>query len=570
VRVVIECKRDANASVILNQLYKLSPLQTSYGVNNVALVHGRPMLLSLQDIIREFIAFRIECIVRRTRYDLKKAQERAHILEGYLIALDHLDAIIALIRASATPDEAQVGLVANFGLSDIQAKAILELRLQRLTGMERDKIKKEYEEVQAHIARLEAILASEELQKEVVKDELKAVVDKYGDARRTEILHADGDINIEDIIADEDMLVTISHLGYIKRTKLSEYRAQSRGGRGSSGARTRDEDFIEHMFVSSAHEYLLFFTEQGKCYWMRTYEIPEASKTSGGRFIQNLLSLPAEDKIRAFIQIKDLMNPEYHNAHYIVLCTKKGQIKKTSLEQFTRPRAGGIIAISINDDDQLLEARLTNGGNEIVIATKQGSAIRFNETKVRPMGRTAAGVRGVDLGEDGKGNEVVGMVCVDPADTEVSLMVVSELGMGKRSLLEEYRVTNRGGKGVSTMKLSPKTGELVAIRSVRDGDDLMITTRSGITIRMSVSDLRVQGRATQGVRVIRLDENEAIADVAVVHDAEAKAAEAAELSAAAAFESAANQAIADLAQAANDLADSDNAEAPESEETTED
>jgi DNA gyrase subunit A len=519
VRIVIECRRDANANVILNQLYKLSPLQTSYGINNVCLVRGRPMTLNLSQIITEFIAFRIECIVRRTRFDLRKAEERSHILEGFLIALDHIDEIIKLIRASRTPDEAQAGLMSNFALSELQSKAILEMRLQRLTGMERDKIKNEYDEIQKHIAELKAILGSDDLQKEVVKAELVSILERYGDKRRTEITHSEGEINMEDIISDDEMLVTITHLGYIKRTRLDEYRSQGRGGRGSSGARTKNEDFIEQMFITTAHNYLLFFTEKGRCYWMRTYELPEASKNAQGRFIQNLLSLPNDDKIKACIPIKNLTDVEFCANHYIIFCTKMGVIKKTPVEQYSRPRQGGINAISINDGDELLEVKLTNGSNEIVIATRQGLAIRFNESKVRSMGRTATGVRGVMMDEKDTDNRVVGMVCVDPADTTVSLMMVSELGMGKRSALEDYRVTNRGGKGVTTMKLTEKTGKLVAIKTVRDGDDLVITTKSGITIRMTINDLRIMGRATQGVKVIRLDEDESIADVAVVHDA---------------------------------------------------
>lgn len=544
-RIVVEVRKDAMANVILSQLYKYTPLQSSYGVNNIALANGRPVTLTLKDLIEEFIKFRLEVIVRRTRYDLRKALERAHILIGLLIALDYLDQVIDLIRRSLTPDDAKQGLMRGdfiddkeafwkkFGpliensqvegyeidpdnvLSEAQAKAILEMRLQRLTGLERDKVRAEYEEIQRTIEQLRAILENEQLQRYIIKQELTEIKEKYGDARRTEInLMGDAEINIEDLIEDESVVITISHLGYIKRTPLSEYRAQSRGGRGSRGAKTKDEDFVEHLFIASNHNYLLLFTEQGRCYWLRVYEIPEATKTSSGRVIQNILSIPKEDKVKAYIIAEDLTNSSFLENHYIMFCTRKGMIKKTPLEAFSRPRAGGIIAITINEGDQLLEARLTNGNNEIFIATRNGMAIRFNESKVRAMGRSAAGVRGVTL--ENEQDTVVGMVCIDPNDKSQTILVVSENGNGKRSDFEDYRLTNRGGKGVKTMQVTDKTGDLIAIKAVREEDDLMIMNKSGISIRMPVRDIRVMGRATQGVRVIRLDEGEAIADVAVV------------------------------------------------------
>jgi len=549
-RIVVEIKRDAMANVVLSHLYKYTPLQTSYGINNVALLRGRPVTLSLRELIDEFIRFRLEVIVRRTRFDLNKALSRAHILVGLLIALDYIDKIIDLIRGSATPDLAKEGLMkgefvddkeafwAKFGtlissaatdelfveagnvLSEAQAKAILELRLQRLTGLERDKIKAEYDELLKSIAHLKAILESEELQKSVVKDELLDIRERYGDARRTEVSYAEGDISIEDMIGDEDVVITISHLGYVKRTPMTEYRTQSRGGRGSRGVKTRDEDFVEHMFVASNHNYLLFFTELGKCHWLRVYEIPEATKTSSGRVIQNILNISPDDKVRAYIIIKDLTDVDFVNNHFIVLATRKGIIKKTPVEAFSRPRSGGINAITINEGDRLLEARLTDGNREILMAVNTGFAIRFHESAVRSMGRSAAGVRGVSLQKES--DFVVGMITVDPANDQFSVLVVSENGNGKRSPVEEYRLTNRGGKGVKTMQVTAKTGALIAIKSVTDTDDLMITTRSGIMIRMAVSELRVMGRATQGVRVIRLDEGDQISDVAVVRQQEEK------------------------------------------------
>jgi DNA gyrase subunit A len=543
-RIVVEVKRDAMASVVLSKLYKYTPLQTSYGVNNIALVDGRPMVLNLKDIIEEFIKFRVEVIVRRTQYDLNKALSRAHILVGLLIALDYLDEVIALIRRSSTPDEARDGLMrgdfiddkdafwTKFGdlvkevqtgelvvlennvLSEQQAKAILEMRLQKLTGLERDKIKDEYAEIRSLIDYLRAILASEEMQRDIIKEELNEVKEKYGDDRRSEISLEAGDISIEDLIKDEEVVVTISHLGYIKRTPISEYRIQGRGGRGSQGSKTRNTDFVEHMFGATNHNYLMLFTEQGRCHWLRIFEIPEASKNSAGRVIQNILAIPKDDKVRAYIIVKDLTDTEFLQNHYIMFCTKNGVVKKTAVEAYSRPRVGGINAITINDGDQLLEARLTTGDSEVFLASRAGNAIRFEESKVRPMGRTAAGVRGISLADDD--DKVVGMICIDPNDTETSILVISEKGMGKRSEFQEYRLTNRGGKGVRTMMITNKTGALVAIKAVKDENDLMITSRSGVVIRMRVDEIRVMGRATQGVKVIRLDAKDEIADVTVV------------------------------------------------------
>jgi DNA gyrase subunit A len=513
-RIVIEVKRDAMASVVLSKLYKYTPLQSYFSVNNVCLVGGKPRILNLLDLLREFIKFRIEVIVRRTRFELRKAEERAHILEGLLIALDHLDEVIALIRASATPDTAREGLMATFHLSELQAKAILEMRLQRLTGLERDKIRDEYQELLKKIEYYKSVLASEEMQRAIVREETTELRDKYGDERRTEITFAAGDITMEDLVADEDVVVTISHLGYIKRTKVEEFRSQSRGGRGSRGSKTRDEDFIEHMFIASNHNYLLLFTETGRCHWLRVYEIPEASKTGTGRVIQNLLALPKEESIKAYIPIKDLNDQAFLESHYLIFCTRKAVVKKTLVEAFSRPRVTGIYAINVTEDDQLLEVRLTNGNNEVILANSTGRAIRFPEATVRPMGRTATGVRGMTL--DSNDDYLVGMVCVDPDDKDTTILVVSENGNGKRSSLEDYRITNRGGKGVKTMAITEKTGKLVAIKTVLEEEDLMITNRSGIMIRMAVSELRVMGRATQGVKVIRLEDGDQIADLAVV------------------------------------------------------
>ncbi len=546
-RIVLEIKRDAMANVVLSKLYKYTPLQTSYGVNNVALVKGRPVILNLKDMIEEFIDFRQEVIVRRTRYDLRKALERAHILIGLLIALDYIDAVITLIRASDTPDEARQGLMQgdfikdkeafwakfrdlientrleepteeteNNVLSEAQAKAILDMRLQKLTGLERDKVRAEYDELQALIEDLRGILASEERQREIIKEEMQEVKDKYGDERRTSISYSDGEISIEDLIKNEHVIITISHLGYIKRTPITEYRRQSRGGRGSKGSNTRDADFIEHLFVAQTHSYLLLFTEQGKCYWLRGYEIPEAAKTSSGRVIQNILEIPKDDKVKAYIIIEDLTDEEFLENNYIMFCTKQGLVKKTLVEAFSRPRAGGIIAISINERDQLLEAKLTDGKKDVFLANRSGNAIRFHEDKVRPMGRTAAGVRGISLQD--RNDAVVGMVWVNPETTEYTILVISEKGNGKRSAIEEYRLTNRGGKGVKTLQVTKKTGSIITIKAVREEDDLMIINRSGITIRMAVKDIRVMGRATQGVRVIRLNDDDEIADVTVIKD----------------------------------------------------
>jgi len=515
-RVVIEIKRDAMANVVLSKLYKFTPLQSSYGVNNIALVNGRPELLNLKQILEEYVKFRLQVIVRRTQYDLKKAEERAHILEGLLIALDHLDEVIALIRASKTVEIAKNGLMEKFDLSEIQAKAILEMRLQKLTGLERDKVREEYDELQKKIAHYQAILGSEGMQRDIIKEELGEIMERFGDERRTEISFADGEISVEDMIADEEVIITISQLGYIKRTKASEYRIQGRGGRGSKGSKTRDTDFIEHIFVATTHNYLLLFTEQGRCHWLRVYEIPEASKTSSGRVIQNIVNLPKDDKVKAYIKIENLTDEEYCNNNFIIFCTKKGVIKKTSVEAFSRPRTNGINAITIREGDQLLEAKLTNGQNDILMAKRSGRAIRFPESKVRPMGRSAAGVRGVTLSDKIENDEVVGMISVDPNDDSVGILVLSERGMGKRSSLEDYRQTNRGGKGVKTMNITEKTGLLIAIKAVMENDDLVISNRSGIVIRMMVSDMRVMGRATQGVKLIRLDEKDSIADIAVI------------------------------------------------------
>ncbi len=517
-RIVVEVKRDAMANVVLSKLYKYSALQTSYGVNNVALVNGRPVILNLKDLIREFIKFRLEVIVRRTKFDLKKAEERAHILEGILIALDHLDEVIALIRASKNVEEARNGLMSKFDLSELQAKAILEMRLQKLTGLEIDKVKAEYDELMKIINYYKSILADEGKRRDIIKEELADIKERFGDERRTEISFAEGDISMEDMIADEEVVITISQLGYIKRTKSTEYRAQSRGGRGSRGTKTRNEDFVEHLFVGSTHNWLLLFTEKGRCHWVKVYNIPEASKNSSGRVIQNLLNIPKEDKVRAYLVVKSLKDQEFIENNYLVFCTKNGLIKKTKVEAFSRVRSNGINAITINEGDQLLEVKLTNGSNEILIANRMGRAIRFPEEKVRSMGRSAAGVRGITL--DKENNDfVVGMVTIDPNDPDVSILVVSEKGNGKRSALEDYRVTNRGGKGVKTLQVTDKTGALIALKQIKDEDDLMITNKSGIIIRMSAKDMRVMGRATQGVRLIKLEKNDEIADVAVVfHD----------------------------------------------------
>jgi DNA gyrase subunit A len=511
-RIVYELKKDAVSNVVLNKLYQYTALQTSFSTNAIALVKGRPYQLNLKQLIGHFIDHRHEVVLRRTRFDLAEAQKRAHILEGLLIALDHIDEVIALIRSAASPDEARAKLIERFTFSEIQARAILDMRLQRLTGLERDKLKDEYAELMKIIAYYLSILADESLQFGIIKTELTEIRDKYGDDRKTLIELNSKDFKIEDTIADEAVVITISHMGYMKRTPLTEYRRQSRGGRGSKGSDIRDEDFLEHLYIATAHNYMLFFTEKGKVFWLRVYEIPEGGKTSKGRAIQNMLNIEADDKVRAIINLKDLKNEEYINNNFIILCTKKGTIKKTSLEAYSRPRLNGINAININEGDQLLEARLTCGTSEVLMALRSGRAIRFNESTVRPMGRTATGVRGITLGS--KTDEVIGMICVN--GPEESILVVSEKGYGKRSDLEDYRVTNRGGKGVKTINVTEKTGSLIAIKNVTDTDDLMIINLSGIIIRMGVGDLRVMGRATQGVRLINLKDDDGIAAVAKV------------------------------------------------------
>ncbi len=515
IRIVYEVKRDAMASVVLNQLYKFSEMQTSFSVNSIALVKGRPMMLRLKELIGYFVEHRHDVVVRRTKFDLRKAEERAHILEGLLIALDHLDEVIKLIRASQTPDEAREGLMAKFGLSDIQSRAILDMRLQRLTGLERDKIKAEYNELMELIAHLKAILADEGLRFGIIKQETLEIKEKFGDKRRTVIVEAGGMMSMEDLIADDAVVVTISHLGYIKRTALAEFRTQGRGGIGSRGSTTRDEDFLEHLFVATNHNYLLIFTQKGRCYWMRVYDIPEGTRQSKGRAIINLVQLEGGDKVVAYLNVKDLKSEEYLNNHFVVLCTKKGIIKKTTLEAYSRPRTNGIIAVGIREGDELLEARLTNGNCHIIMATRDGKAIHFEESRVRPMGRGASGVRGMKL--EGEKNEVVGMLTIDAAEAATrQVLVVSSKGYGKRSPVDDYRIINRGGKGVKTLQVTDKTGKLVAIKDVRDDDHLMIITRNGITIRMSLAEMRVLGRATQGVRLIELRDKDKIAAVAKV------------------------------------------------------
>ncbi len=513
-RIVYYLKRDAVPNVVLNKLYKYTALQSSFSVNNIALVKGRPQQLNLKDIIQHFVEHRIDVIIRRTQYELRKAEERAHILEGLLIALDHLDEIIALIRSSQTPDIARTGLMENFDLTEIQARAILDLRLQKLTGLEREKIKEEYAELMEKIAFYKRILSEEDLRMKIIKEELLEIKEKYGDERRTEIDFAGGDVSIEDMIPDEEVVITISHAGYIKRTPLSEYRRQGRGGVGHRGVNTRDEDFIEHVFVATNHNYMLFFTEWGRCYWLRVYEIPEGSKSSKGRAIQNLIQIPSDDSLKAFINTKDLKDEDYVQANYIVMVTRKGVIKKTSLEAYSRPRANGINAITIREGDTLLEAKMTSGQDEILMATRDGKAIRFNEDLVRGMGRNASRVRGVSLAGDD--DEVVGMVTVPAERENLSILVVSEKGYGKRTLVDDYRITNRGGKGVKTMSITDKTGALVAIKGVSDEDDLMVINKSGVMIRIGIEELRVMGRATQGVRLINLKKGDSIASVAKV------------------------------------------------------
>ena len=511
-RIVYILKRDAIPNIVLNKLYKYTSLQNSFSVNNIALVKGRPMLLTLKEMIKYFVEHRHEVVVRRTEYELRQANKKAHILEGLLIALNNLDAIIALIKASKTPEIAREALMQNYSLTEIQARAILDLRLQKLTGLEQDKIKEEHAELMKLITRLESILGDEVLRMTIIKDELIEIRDKYGDERRTEIEYAGGDLSIEDMIPNSEVVITISHLGYIKRTLLSEYKTQSRGGVGSKGATTRDKDFVEQIFMATNHNYMLFFTEKGKCFWLKVYEIPEGSKTSKGRAIQNLINLEPDDKVMAFLNVDNLKDEEYINNHFIIMCTKRGVIKKTTLEAYSRPRINGINAIGIREDDQLLEAKLTTGDSFIMLAAKSGKAIRFHEDATRPMGRNATGVRGIRI-EDA--DEVIGMICVN--DPESNVLVVSENGYGKRSHIEDYRITNRGGKGVKTISVTEKTGNLIAIKNVTDENDLMIIKKSGVAIRLGVENMRVMGRATQGVRLITLKSNEQIAAVAKVN-----------------------------------------------------
>lgn len=523
-RIVIDVKRDANASVVLNKLFKMTALQTSFGVNNIALVHGRPKLLNLKDLIQLFVEHRHEVVIRRTKFDLRKAKERAHILEGLIIASDNIDEVIHIIRAAKTPNEAIANLIARFSLSDVQARAIVEMRLRQLTGLLQDQLHAEYDELMKQIAYYEEILVNDELCKKVIKDELEEVKAKYGDPRRSEIVYASEEFNPEDFYADDEMVITISHLGYIKRTPLSEFRAQNRGGVGSKGSETRDEDFIEHIYPATMHNTMMFFTQKGKCYWLKVYEIPEGNKTSKGRAIQNLLNIEPGDVVTAYLRVKNLNDTEFINSHYVLFCTKNGVIKKTLLEQYSRPRQNGVNAITIREDDRVIEVRMTNGNNEIVIANKNGRAIRFHESAVRDMGRTATGVRGITLDEDGE-DEVVGMICIKDPQKE-TIMVISENGYGKRSDIEDYRKTNRGGKGVKTLNITDKTGKLVAIKSVTDDNDLMIINKSGITIRLRVADVRIMGRATQGVRLIDLEKrNDHIGSVCKVTTEEEKEAD---------------------------------------------
>ncbi|MDG1057950.1 MAG: DNA gyrase subunit A [Flavobacteriaceae bacterium] len=511
-RVVYILKRDAIPNIVLNKLYKYTSLQSSFSVNNIALVNGRPQLLNLKEMIHYFVEHRHEVVVRRTKYELKKAEERAHILEGLIIASDNIDKVIALIRSSSNADEARAKLIENFKLSEIQAKAIVEMRLRQLTGLEQDKLRTEYNDLMKTIEDLKDILDKKERRMQIITDELLVIKDKYGDERRSVIEFAGGNFSIEDMIPDEKVVITISHAGYIKRTPLSEYKTQHRGGVGQKASTTRNEDFLEHLFVGTNHQYMLFFTQKGKCFWMRVYEIPEGSKTAKGRAIQNLINIEQDDKVKAFINTQDLKDEEYINSHYVIMATKKGQVKKTLLEQYSRPRANGINAITIKDEDELLEAKLTTGNSQILLAVKSGKAIRFEEDKTRPMGRSASGVRGITL--NGPSDEVIGMVSVSDSETEI--LVVSENGYGKRSSLDDYRTTNRGGKGVKTLSITDKTGELVSIKNVSDLDDLMIINKSGIAIRMDVADLRVMGRATQGVKLINLKGSDTIAAVAKV------------------------------------------------------
>jgi len=511
-RVVYDLKRDAMSNVVLNKLYKYTALQTSFSVNNIALVKGRPKLLNLKELIRHFVDHRHEVVTRRTQYELEQAEKRAHILQGLIIASDNIDEVIAIIRGSSTPDEARTNLIERFELTDVQARAIVEMRLRQLTGLEQNKLRKEYEEIMAQIEELKKILADMNLRMQIIKDELLEVKNKYGDERRTEVVPNAEEFNPEDFYADEDMVITISHLGYIKRTPLTEFRTQGRGGVGSKGGTTRDEDFIEHIFIASMHNTLLLFTEKGRCFWLKVYEIPEGTRSSKGRAIQNILNIEPDDKVLTTIKVKTLSDEEFINNNYIILATKKGIIKKTTLEAYSRPRQNGVNAITIREGDQLLEARLTNGHSEVMLAVRSGKAIRFNESIVRPIGRTASGVRGIKLGSDK--DEVIGMICVQ--DENENILVVSENGYGKRSEIDDYRVTNRGGKGVKTINITEKTGDLIAIKNVSDENDLMIITQKGLTIRLAISSISVLGRATQGVRVINLKDDDRIASVARV------------------------------------------------------
>ncbi|NMH29057.1 DNA gyrase subunit A [Flavobacterium silvaticum] len=519
-RIVYILKRDAVPNVVLNTLYKYTQLQSSFSVNNIALVNGRPQLLNLKDLIHYFVEHRHDVVVRRTQFELRKAEERAHILEGLIIASDNIDEVIRLIRGSKDGDEARAKLIERFSLSEIQARAIVEMRLRQLTGLEQDKLRAEYEELMKTIQRLKDLLASKDLRMELIKEELTEIREKYGDGRRSTIEYSGGDVSIEDLIADENVVITISHAGYIKRTPLSEYKTQNRGGVGQKGVATRDADFLEHLYVATNHQYMMFFTQKGKCYWMRVYEIPEGNKTSKGRAIQNLINIESDDKVKAFICTQDLKDVDYVNSHYVIMVTKEGQVKKTSLESYSRPRVNGVAAITVREGDELLEAKLTTGNSQVLIAVKSGKLVRFEESKTRPMGRTASGVRGVTLADEK--DEVIGMVAIDEKDVNNSqILVVTENGYGKRTKLEEdgepvYRITNRGGKGVKTLNITEKTGKLVSINSVTDADDLMIINKSGLTIRMAVEDLRVMGRATQGVRLINIKGNDAIAAVTKV------------------------------------------------------
>ena len=513
-RIVIEVKRDANASVILNKLFKMTDLQSSFSVNNIALVNGRPQTLNLKQLLEAFVDHRHEVVIRRTRFDLEKAEERAHILEGLIIASDHIDEVVKLIRSSRTREEAKTRLMERFSLSEKQAQAIVDMRLGQLTGLDQDKLRNEYAEVEKMIAYYKEILADESVCMKVVKDELLEIKEKYGDERKTEIIYSSEEFNAEDFYADDEMIITISHMGYIKRTPLSEFRAQNRGGVGAKGSNTREEDFIEYIYPASMHNYMLFFTQKGKCYWLKVYEIPEGAKNSKGRAIQNMLNIESDDKVNAFIRVKKLQDPEYNMSHNLLFCTRKGVIKKTKLEAYSRPRQNGVNAITIREDDQVIQVRLTTGDSQIIIANKNGRAIRFHESAVREMGRNATGVKGMTL--DDNGDEVVGMICVNDPEKE-TIMVVSEQGYGKRSLIEDYRITNRGGKGVKTLNITDKTGCLVAIKCVTDENDLVIINKSGITLRMKVADVRVMGRATQGVRLINLEKrNDEIASVCKV------------------------------------------------------